>query len=132
MKVANQNEFIMVDDSEEDIFLLRLFYKKSNLENPMKTFSSGESFLEYMSEIRSNASSVPAMVLLDVNMPKLDGYETFFKLKAMEEFKDIPPIIFFTNSKSEVDVEKAERLGAGFKTKPVHPDEYVSFLNSLS
>lgn len=66
----------------------------------------------------NNTNTLPSIILLDLNMPLMNGYEFLEKVKKIYEFRDIPVIVFSTSTLSN-DAEKAKRLGAQrFYTKP--------------
>ena len=142
MKILNQtnnnkclndsNPIIMVDDSKIDISIAQRVHKRSDLPNPFLSFSSGPDFLVYMKKVKTGEEPTPALVLLDINMPMLNGFDTIAELRKQEEFSDIPIIIMLTNSDDPNDVEKARELGAnGFQTKMFEIEKYVAFFNSL-
>lgn len=132
-KCANEGDpVVVVDDSETDISITKRVYERSILKNPLLTFTSGEAFLQYMSEVRSGESRIPSLVLMDINMPNMNGFETIIKLREFSEFTDIPPIVMLTNSNCDMDVEKSFESGAnGFQTKDFNFERYTAFFNSL-
>jgi CheY-like chemotaxis protein len=76
---------------------------------------------------------MPAVVLLDINMPGLDGFEVLQRIREREAFAQLPVIMMLTNSDNPRDIERAAELGAnGFQTKPATMKEYVRFFDSLA
>jgi CheY-like chemotaxis protein len=123
---------VVVDDSLIDLTITKRVYARSDLENPLLTFTSGEAFLQYMAEVREGKSAVPALVLMDINMPTMNGFETIADLRAHSDFSKIPVIVMLTNSDSQEDVEKSLESGAnGFQTKDFNFARYTAFFNSL-
>ncbi len=133
VKCLNDVEPIaVVDDSLSDLTITKRVYERSELKNPLLTFSSGEAFLEYMSKVRDGQAPGPVMVLMDINMPSLNGFDTIRELRKHSEFSEIPIIVMLTNSDSESDVEKSFEVGAnGFQTKDYNLARYIEFFNSL-
>ncbi|MCU7548049.1 response regulator [Chitinophagaceae bacterium LB-8] len=87
---------------------------------------NGKQVLAYLANC--NEDSKPAAIILDLNMPTLDGRQTLQRLKAMPEFKDIP-VIIVTTSASKIDMEMCKRLGAAmYLTKP---DTYTGWQQIL-
>lgn len=123
----------MVDDSEADLDIARRLYDRSILRNPFLTFLSGTEFLEYMAQVKLGEKTLPAMVLMDLNMPALDGFEIVERVRQEREFSQIPIIVVLSNSDSPRDMEEATEVGAdGFQTKDLDIKAYVEFFNSLA
>ena len=83
----------------------------------------GRKLLEYL-KLHCDKGSVPALILLDLNMPKKDGFETLIELKADANFRTIPVIILTSSTKGE-HITKAYDLGAsGYIVKPCDLEQY--------
>ncbi|MGZ0709474.1 response regulator [Coraliomargarita sp. W4R53] len=134
IKCINEiDPIVVVDDSVIDLTITKRVYDRSNLKNPLVTFSNGDAFLEYMLGAMKGDSPIPAMVLMDINMPVMNGFETITKLRERAEFSEIPVIVMLTNSDSQQDVEKSLQVGAnGFQTKDFNIERYTAFFNSLA
>lgn len=131
MKVINQNEIIYVDDSRNDRELVADCYARAALSNPLLTLDSGEALLGYLSEVSAGRKPTPAMILLDVNMPKMDGFEALSEVRRHAEYEQIP-LIMLTSSDSLHDRERAVALGASdLRVKPFELKAYIQLLNSL-
>lgn len=122
----------MVDDSHEDLFIAKTCYDRSDLNRPWIEFHNGEEFLKYMYDVRDGKEPVPSLVLLDINMPEMTGFEVLEKIKRIPNFNTCPPIVMFTNSNSPKDKQYAMSLGASdFYQKPISVKQYVELFNSL-
>jgi len=122
----------VVDDSVIDLTITKRVYARSELKNPLITFTSGEAFLDYMMEVREGKAARPVLVLMDINMPSMNGFQTIARLRAHEDFLEIPIIVMLTNSDSDEDREKSLEVGAnGFQTKDFNMARYTEFFNSL-
>lgn len=132
-KCSNEvDPVVVVDDSVSDLIITKRVYARSDLKNPLLTLNSGRAFLDYMAEVRAGQSAVPAMVLMDINMPGMNGFEAIHKLREYSEFAEIPIIVMLTNSDSMLDLDKSVEVGAnGFQTKDYNLDRYTEFFNSL-
>jgi two-component system response regulator len=117
MTGSSSKDIVLVDDNEVDTYFLRRWLKRSNIQNPVRSFSSGRLFLTHMSSVKSGAAPMPALVLLDINMPGADGFQVLESLRAMDGFDDEPDIFLYTNSDNPVDRSRAEQLGVGFLEK---------------
>ena len=78
-----------------------------------------------------NYPELPALIVLDLNMPKLDGRQTLQKLKASQEYREIP-VVIVTTSSNTVDVEICNRLGASlYLVKPASHSEWQQIIQQL-
>lgn len=131
-RLLNDNEIIIVDDDEMEIELARRFYAKSDLNNPLLTFSSGEEFLAYLDPSAVPLPPVPALVLMDVRMPRQNGFDVVAELRQRARYAEVPIVSMFTNSDDIADREKAESVGADYYVvKPASGKAFVAFFNSL-
>lgn len=124
---------VMVDDCVDDILLARLCYRKSGLPNPFISFESAEELLEHLGQVREGQSPMPGIVLLDINMPGLDGFQALEQIRSQPEFVHIPVIMMLTHSDRPEDEQRADALGAdGFQTKPYDIAKYRDFFTGLA
>ena len=132
LKLSNDGPIVMVDDNAGDLFFVERCYAASRLENSWLTFSRGPDFLEYLSRVRSGQAQVPALVLLDLNMPGMTGLEILQATRADPFFAKVPIFCVLTSSTDPRDKRRAEDLGVdGFYTKTSNMDEYIAFFNAL-
>jgi CheY-like chemotaxis protein len=115
---------LLADDDEEDRELARDALQDSRLANEMKFVVDGQDLLDYLRKQGRWAGSDidaprPGIILLDLNMPKMDGREALAEIKADQALRWIP-IVVLTTSKDEADVLSTYDLGvSSFITKPV-------------
>lgn len=110
-----------VDDDEADRFLLARTVSK--LPITLTSASSGVEALKILSETQR----LPEMILLDIRMPRMSGFEVLEQLKGMERLASIP-IIMFSNSAHPPDIQRARELGAfGYCVKPADFADYLKF-----
>ena len=115
---SHQSEILIVDDIPTNIKLLYEFLQQSNYR--VSIAKNAESAFKKLEKI------VPDLILLDVMMPGMDGYEVCEKLKRNPETRDIP-VIFMTARTDEVDKVKGLSIGAvDYITKPIHTDEVLA------
>lgn len=131
MKIASTGEVVLVDDSDVDATFLKRWLSKSRVTNPLRAFECGRDFLRYMESVKFGGAPMPALVLLDINMPVLNGFETLEALKADAVFRDLPIVAFYTNSDNPYDRRRAADLGALFVVKFSSRVEAVDFFDSL-
>lgn len=89
---------IVVDDNEDQLLIIKICYSKAKRKNQLICFTSGDTFLSYLTEKNKNLSSMPSLVLLDINMPGKNGFQVLEEIRSRDEYRDVPIIIMFTAS----------------------------------
>ncbi|MFN3240721.1 MAG: response regulator [Planctomycetota bacterium] len=131
-RIHDDNELVFVDDDDVELMLIERYLRSSRVQNPLRTFSSGEALIEYLQAIAGQTDRYPSLVLLDVRMPTMDGFEVVEAVRAMPAFTELPMVVMFSNSDRPADRERADQVGAdGYVVKPSDGAEYVRFLDSL-
>jgi two-component system response regulator len=132
-KLANDNHIVMVDDNPGDLFFVRQCLSASKLKNAWMSFNNGPEFLSYLERVKTGVDPMPALVLLDINMPYMTGLEILRTTRTDPAFGQLPVIVVLSSSNDPRDVARASELGAtGFRTKASSLEEYVAFFNELS
>ncbi|MDO7877525.1 response regulator [Hymenobacter sp. ASUV-10] len=113
---------LAVEDNDEDFTALSRAFRKIALPNPVLRCADGDDALTYLQGYGKNPDfplHLPALILLDLNMPGTDGRAVLDALKSDERLRTIPVIIFSTSA-SNRDIEDCYRLGANsYMTKPI-------------
>lgn len=126
MITSSLKPILVVEDSVEDFTALGRAFRKQALANPLVRCEDGDQALEYLQGYGKRAGwpqTLPAFVLLDLNLPGTDGRTVLGILKQDPQLQSIPVIIFSTSSNTR-DIEECYRLGANsYLTKPI---EYAS------
>jgi two-component system response regulator len=118
---------LIVEDSEDDYEATMRAFKRTNLKNPILRASSGTEALSILRE--SNAH--PGLVLLDLNMPGIDGRRILAIIKSDPVMRKIP-VVVLTTSSDERDVEECYTLGANtYIQKPVDLDGLFAAIQRL-
>src|SRR5688500_126759 len=126
---------LMADDDEDDQLLAREALAENRLANPIHFVSDGEQLIAYLRnqapyEDRA-AYPRPGLILLDLNMPRMDGREALREIKADPELRTIP-IVVLTTSKAEEDIIRTYDLGANsYITKPVSFEGLVAVMRDI-
>lgn len=126
---------LMADDDPEDVMLARDALAESRLANTLNVVSDGEELLDYLyhrGKYNDSNAPRPGLILLDLNMPRLDGREALSRIKGDAALRRIP-VVVLTTSKAEEDVFRSYDLGANsYITKPVTFDSLVNVVRSLA
>ena len=121
---------LLVEDREDDIFLIRKAFREANLINPIHVVTDGEQAIAYLmgGAQFSNRSEypLPDIVLLDLKMPRVDGFEVLSWIRKQPGTRGLP-VVVLTASEEIRDMNRAYQLGANsFLVKP------MDFQNSLA
>lgn len=125
---------LYAEDDEEDRMLVLEAMKESRLANPVATVADGEELLEYLrrtGRYRDRSPERPGLILLDLNMPRLDGREALREIKSDPALRPIP-IVVLTTSKAEEDIIRSYDLGVNsFICKPVTFEALIDMIKAL-
>ena len=126
---------LLADDDEDDRLLAKEALEESRMANDLRTVNDGVELIEYLNRegrfADPSQSPTPGLILLDLNMPRIDGREALKTIKSSERLRRIP-VVVLTTSKSEEDVYRTYDLGVNsFITKPVSFEELVRVMRSL-
>jgi CheY-like chemotaxis protein len=126
---------LLVEDNEGDEILTTLALKRSNISNEMVVARDGQEALDYLFAAGEHegrdVSIVPAVVLLDLNLPKISGLEVLRRMRADARTKRLP-VVVLTSSKQEEDVLKSYDLGANaYVRKPVDFGQFAEAARTL-
>ena len=118
----------IVEDSDDDFDAARRAIRKANLVNPIVRAASGEEALAYL---RAPSNVKPGLILLDLNMPGMDGRRTLEIIKQHENLRALP-VVILTTSDDERDVNDCYDLGANtYIQKPVDFDGLIEAIKRL-
>lgn len=114
---------LMADDDPDDRQLAADALDEARLANPLRFVEDGEELLEYLQRreryAEPGSAPRPGVILLDLNMPRMDGREALHSIKADPNLRQIPVVVLTTSSEEE-DIVASYDLGvAGYVTKPV-------------
>ncbi|HVK97882.1 MAG TPA: response regulator [Flavisolibacter sp.] len=108
---------VYADDDPDDLQLLEQAFTHYSNNIEMVTVSSGFQLLSYLKGL-APFDPLPCLIILDINMPGLNGKEVLLQLRQLERFESIP-VVLFTTSSSRQDKEFAGLHNVGFLTKPI-------------
>lgn len=125
---------LLAEDNPNDVELTLTALHTLNLANEIVVVNDGAAVLDFL--LRRNAfaartSPQPAVLLLDLKMPRVDGLETLRFIREDPELKFLP-VVILTSSREETDLVKGYQLGAnGYVVKPVDFDQFISAVSQL-
>lgn len=126
---------LLVEDDEVDVMNVRRAFKKNNIANPLYLAANG---LEALAILRGQAKIEPVMpsarrlVLLDLNMPRMNGIEFLRELRLDENLRSIPVIVLTTSNEDRDKVEAYNLNVAGYILKPVTFSNFVEVMATLN
>jgi len=119
---------LLIEDDDVDVMTVNRALKDSKVTNQLVSLGNGEEAIEYL---KNENSAKPNIILLDLNMPKMDGAEFLRIVKADKELKKIP-VVILTTSNSDRDVIEAFNLGAaGYMVKSVDYEKFVETIRAI-
>lgn len=126
------NPFVLlVEDNPDDVALTLRAWKNSGIANRVAVVPDGAAALEYLLGPDAASRPLPAVVLLDLNLPKVDGLEVLRRLRAADRTRALPTVIL-TSSREEQDIAAGYRLGCNsFVRKPVEFGEFAAAVGQL-
>ena len=135
METMNKlGRILMVEDDPKDVELTLTALEEYNLANEVIVTHDGEQALDYLycrGEYKTRSSGNPAVMLLDLKLPKVDGLEVLKQIKSDGELRMIP-VVVLTSSKEEKDMVASYQLGVNaYVVKPVDFHEFVNAIKEL-
>lgn len=135
-RMADEVTILVAEDDENDAFLLRRAFQKAGLSTPLIFTCNGQQTVDYLRGEPPYADRalfpVPRLLLLDLKMPIVDGFDVLAWLKSQPGLRKMPAVVFSSSGEPE-DIKKAQGLGAAdFQVKPSDFSELVRFVEKLS
>ncbi|MDB5205300.1 MAG: response regulator [Flavisolibacter sp.] len=122
MSNATKSTILYVDDDSDDCIFVRTSIEDAGNKANLICANNGEEAVNYLNSISD--TSLPSLIVLDLNMPRWDGRRTLSYLKSHPHLASIPVVILST-SENNIEKEACERLGAvSYLRKPCHYDGY--------
>jgi CheY-like chemotaxis protein len=132
--MATLGRILLVEDDPKDVELTLTALEEYNLANEVVVATDGEEALDYLNgrgKFKARSNDNPAVMLLDLKLPKVDGLEVLKQVKSDDKFKMIP-VVVLTSSHEEKDMVASYRLGVNaYVVKPVDFHEFVNAIKEL-
>ena len=116
---------LLVEDDRVDAMTVKRALKELHVTNQLDIACNGEEALDYL---KAKGNAIPCIILLDLNMPKMNGLEFLTIVKQMETYKMIPIIVLTTSSDDQDRIESFRKSVAGYMIKPV---DYIQFVETM-
>jgi len=125
---VNYIEILLVEDNPGDVVLTRRALKSGKVLHNLHVANDGEAALAFLHDVEFGRAPRPDLILLDLNLPKVNGREVLKKIKSNDALASIP-VVVLTTSKADEDVLKTYELHANsFITKPVDWQQFVNVI----
>ena len=132
--MSGLGRILMVEDDPKDVELSLTALEEYNLANEVVVVQDGEEALDYLfcrGSFANRSSGNPAVLLLDLKLPKVDGLEVLQQIKSDEKLRVIP-VVVLTSSREERDMVASYKLGVNaYVVKPVDFHEFVNAIKEL-
>ncbi|OGO35605.1 MAG: two-component system response regulator [Chloroflexi bacterium RBG_16_56_8] len=131
----NVPEILLVEDNASTVELMRYALKKNNIANPLHVARDGAQALDFLFGTGAYAARditmQPAVVLLDLKLPKISGLEVLRRLRADERTR-LTPVVVVSASREEQDIAKSYELGVnGYVVKPIDFERFTQMVGNL-
>ena len=126
---------LLVEDDELDVMNVRRAFKKNNITNPLHVAGNGLEALDMLRGVDGGPPGIPAerrLILLDLNMPKMNGIEFLRELRADPALGFIPVIVLTTSDEDRDKVEAYQLSVAGYILKPVTLAHFIETMATLN
>lgn len=128
MRVENK-PILLVEDDRVDAMTVRRALKELHITNPLVQEDNGEAAMARLAEPRGQ---MPCIILLDLNMPVMNGIEFLRLIKADDQLRRIPVVVLTTSAEQEDKVNSFDLGVAGYMTKPVDYRQFVEIMRSIN
>ena len=129
----NKQFIIVAEDDADDRYLMKTALAETGFHENVTFVDNGVELIHYLEALNdlTPEADYPRLILLDLNMPKMDGREVLKKIKSNESFRRIP-IVVFSTTKNQMEVRRCYDLGANtYIVKPASYDVLVETLKQL-
>jgi len=127
MKITNQ-PILLVEDDQVDVMTVKRALKEIHITNPVVNLENGEEALKYL---RDPDSAKPCIILLDLNMPIMNGIEFLQVAKRDAQLKRIPVVVLTTSEEQQDKINSFDLGVAGYMAKPVDYRQFVEVMRTI-
>jgi len=126
---------LLAEDDQNDVFLMQRAFQKAAVPNPLFVVNNGQHVVDYLAGTGDYAQRekypLPGLLLLDLKMPWMDGFDVLAWLRRHRQF-DTLPVVVFTSSKLQSDIDRSRQLGVyDYRVKPHEFEDLVRLLDDV-
>jgi len=127
---------LVADDDQNDVFFLKRAFQKSGFTQPMMHVADGQEAIDYLRGDADYADRTrypfPGLLLLDLKMPKVDGFDVLSWLKTRPDLESLPVVVLSSSSRED-DIERARELGADdYRVKPADFEDLLALAQDVA
>ena len=126
--MRNLKPILLVEDGRVDTMITQRAFKELKIPNQLLATGNGEEALEYL---KNENTEKPCLVLLDLNMPRMNGIEFLEIIKQDDNLKKIPVIILTTSNEKKDKIESFRLSVAGYMVKPIEYQQFVEMIKTI-
>lgn len=116
---------MLVEDNAADVDLFRLAVDTAGVDCELMVFTDGGEFMDYVRDRDGSATGGPDLIVLDLNLPKLDGIEVLQSIRDTPAFSNVPVAVLSSSSSPRDQLKLSELKIAAYVVKPADLDEYL-------
>lgn len=125
-------DILLVEDNPGDVRLTQEAFKEGRVHNEMHVVRDGEEALDFLHRRGEYGEAPrPDLILLDLNLPKIDGIEVLEEIKENSALKRIPVIVLTSSSAEEDILRSYELYSNAYLTKPINPDAFIELVRTF-
>ena len=133
--MLDQVPILLAEDDKNDIFLMRRAFDNAGFLNPLFVVHNGQQAIHYLEGTGEYAQRdkypLPGLMLLDLKMPLMDGFDVLAWLRTQQQFNTLP-VVVLTSSKLDSDIDKSRELGVyDYRVKPQTFEDLVRLLDDV-
>lgn len=131
-KTPTEVHILLVEDDPADVLMTREAFELYKIANPLHVVGDGEEAMQFLrQEGKYGGAPRPALIMLDLNLPKLDGREVLAEIKADERLRSIPVVVLTTSAAEEDIIRSYNTHANAYVTKPVNFDRFMQVVRQI-
>jgi CheY-like chemotaxis protein len=131
-KTPTEVHILLVEDDPADVLMTREAFELYKIANPLHVVGDGEEAMQFLrQEGKYSGAPRPALIMLDLNLPKLDGREVLAEIKADERLRSIPVVVLTTSAAEEDIIRSYNTHANAYVTKPVNFDRFMQVVRQI-
>jgi CheY-like chemotaxis protein len=126
--MRTEQTILLVEDDQVDYMTIKRALRQIENQNPLHRVADGEKALNYLND---KSTPRPGLILLDLNMPRMNGHEFLHHIKTDPELRRIPVVVLTTSREDGDRVSSFEQSVAGYMVKPVDYPQFVEVMRTI-